>query len=66
MQAYTDIFLCISSFCCFWVYLPNEGGVVVVLEILRQHLISEFVVLLYEKGLSILTPADNILVLLIL
>jgi len=47
-------------------YLPNEGGVVVMLEILREHLISELVVLLYQKGLSILTPADNILVLLIL
>jgi len=46
--------------------LPNEGGVVVMLEILREHLISELVVLLYQKGLSILTPADNILVLLIL
>lgn len=48
------------------VQLPHEGREVVVLEKLRQDLLSELVGLFDNESISIIVPADDVVVLWVL
>ena len=48
------------------VELPNEGGVVAVVEIKRENLVAEVIYVKNQESVSVLAPPDYILVFVVL